>query len=239
MCYKILYIQGEIEMKKIVILLLAITLAACSSPAAQTAQPAAVAIEPSATPVVVVQTVVVAASPAPTEVPPTTVPPTAVPPTPLPPVVVTVVVQPTQNAAAQPAPTQASGNAPVALDIALGRGVFTNMTMSSNAFTLRCAPRDITFNVTTPNIDIKDVVFYYRIVDIKRQYPKEWTPFGKMVANGNGNFTLTFTGENVKPDFRLDGSWFEFQFVGLAKSGDVVDRSDKFENLVKYTFDCP
>ena len=227
-------------MKKIVILVLAIALAACSSPAAQTAQPAAVAVEPSATPVVVVQTVVVAASPAPTDVPPpTAVPPTAVPPTAVPPVVVTVVVQPTQEAAAQPAPTQASGNAPVALDNALGRGVFTNMTMSSNAFTLRCSPRDITFNVTTPNIDIKDVVFYYRIVDIKRQYPKEWTPFGKMVANGNGNFTLTFTGENVKPDFRLDGSWFEFQFVGLAKSGDVIDRSDKFESLVKYTFDCP
>jgi len=60
-----------------------------------------------------------------------------------------------------------------------------------------------------------------------------------MTANGNGNFTLTFSGESVKPDYRLDGAWFEFEFVGLAKSGNVVDRSDKFQQLVKYTLDCP
>jgi hypothetical protein len=225
-------------MKKIVILLLAVVLAACSTPAAPTEQPAAVAVEPSATPVVVVQTVVVEATQAPTEVPPpTAVPPTVVPPT-VAPVVVTVVVQPTQQAPAVVSDTPA-GNGTIALDNALGRGVFTNMTMSSNAFTLRCSPRDITFNITTSNIDIKDVIFYYRVVDVKRLYPSEWKAFGKMVANGNGNFTLTFTGEDIHPDIRLDNSWFDFQFVGLAKSGDVIDRSDKFEQLVKYTFDCP
>jgi len=157
-----------------------------------------------------------------------------VPPT-VAPVVVTVVVEATQPA---PAVT-ADGNAPIALDVALGKGVFTNMTMSGNAFTLRCAPRDITFNITTTNADIKDVVFYYRIVDFKRLYPKEWKAFGKMVADGSGNFTLTFTGEDVHPDWRIDGSWFEFQFVGLAKSGNVVDQSEKIEELVKYTYDCP
>jgi hypothetical protein len=192
--------------------------------------------------VVVVQTVVVAASPAPTDVPPTAVPPTAEPPTAVPataaPVVVTVVVQPTAQAPAVAADTP-SGNGPIPLDTALGRGVFTNMTMSSSNLTLRCSPRDITFNVTTQNGDIKDVVFYYRIVDLKRLYPKDFVAFGKMTANGNGNFTLTFSGDSVKPDYRLDGSWFEFEFVGLAKSGNVVDRSDKFQNLVKYTFDCP
>lgn len=218
-------------MKKVVILLLAVVLAACSTPAVPTEQPVAAIIEPSATPVVVVQTVVVEATQAPTEIPP----PTAVPPT-VAPVVVTVVVQPTQ-AVAQPA--QPSGDAPIALDNALGRGVFVDMTMSSNAFTLRCSPRDITFNVTTPNVDIKDVVFYYRVVDVKRLYPSEWKAFGKMTANGNGNFTLTFTGEDIHPDIRLDGSWFDFQFVGLAKSGDVIDRTEKIEELVKYTFDCP
>jgi len=224
-------------MKKIFIVLLAVVLAACSAPAAPTEAPTAAPVEPSPTPVVVVQTVVVEATQAPTEVPPpTAVPPTAVPPT-VAPVVVTVVVQPTQPAAVAVVDTPSTGA--ITLDTALGRGVFNNMTMSSNAFTLRCAPRDITFNVTTPNLDIKDVVFYYRIVDLKRLYPSEWKAFGKMVANGNGNFTLTFTGENIHPDIRIDGSWFDFQFVGLSKSGNVVDRSDKFEQLVKYTFDCP
>jgi hypothetical protein len=221
-------------MKKVVILLLAVILVACSAPAAPTEQPVAAVVEPSATPVVVVQTVIVEATQIPTEVPP----PTAVPPTAAP-VVVTVVVQPTQEPA-QAQPTQApAGDAPIALDEALGKGVFTNMTMSSNTLTLRCSPRDITFNITTPNIDIKDVVFYYRTVDLKRLYPKEWKAYGKMDANGNGNFTLTFSGEDVRPEWRLDNSWFEFQFVGLAKSGNVVDQSQKLEELVKYTFDCP
>jgi len=220
-------------MKKLFILLLAVVLVACSAPAAPTEQPVAAVVEPSATPVVVVQTVVVEATQAPTEVPP----PTAVPPTAAP-VVVTVVVQPTQEAAVQPT-TQPAGDAPIALDNTLGKGVFTNMTMSSSNLTLRCAPRDITFNITTPNIDIVDVVFYYRTVDLKRLYPKEWKAYGKMDANGNGNFTLTFSGEDVNPDWRLDNSWFEFQFVGLAKSGNVVDQSQKIEELVKYTFDCP
>jgi hypothetical protein len=213
-------------MKKVAILLLVIALAACSTPAAPTEQPVAAVVEPSATPVVVVQTVVVEATQAPTDVPP------------LAPVVVTVVVEATQApAVVQPAP--ASGDAPIAIDTALGRGVFANMTMSSNAFTLRCSPRDITFNITTPNIDIVDAVFYYRVVDNKRLYPSEWKAFGNMVANGNGNFTLTFSGEDIHPDLRQDNSWFDFQFVGLAKSGDVVDRTEKIEQLVKYTFDCP
>lgn len=222
-------------MRKIILFTLALVLAACSSPAAPTEAPAAVVAQPSQTPVVVVQTVVVPATAAPTDVPPPTpVPPTAEP------VVVTVVVQasPVPPTAA-PADASANANAPIALDPALGRGVFSSMTMSSAAFTLRCFPRDITFNVTTPNLDIADVAFYYRIVDLKRLYPSEWKAFGKMNADGNGAFSLTFSGEDVNSNLRIDGSYLDFQFVGLSKSGDVVDRSEKIQELVKYTFDCP
>lgn len=223
-------------MKKFVILMLAALLAACASPVPT--EQAAIPPEPTQTPAIVIQTVVVEATQAPTDVPPPTeVPPTAAP------IVVTVVVEPTQaplQAAPTQAPaTQASGNALISLDNALGRGVFTNMTMSSSNLTLRCAPRDITFNITASNPAIVDVVFYYRIVDLARLYPSEWKAFGNMKSTGSGNFTLTFSGENVNPSLRLDGSWFEFQFVGLAKNGNVVDRSEKFESLVKYTFDCP
>ncbi|HKI52817.1 MAG TPA: hypothetical protein VJ987_01735 [Anaerolineales bacterium] len=215
-------------MKKIAILFLAVALAACGAPAAPTEQ--AVAPEP-AEPVVV--TVVVEPTQAPAE------PATAVP---AEPVVVTVVVEATQVPAAVAPPTEApaaGADAPIALDNALGKGVFTNMTMSSDNVTLRCFPRDITFNITTSNNAIVDALFYYRIADIDRLYPSEWKNFGKMTANGGGNFTLAFKGEDVNPDVRIDGGWLDFQFVGLAKSGDVVDRSQKIESLVKYTFDCP
>lgn len=212
-------------MKRFAILSLAVILAACGSPA-PTEQ--AVAPEP------VVVTVVVEPTQAPAE-------PTVAP---AEPVVVTVVVEATQMPPAAAPPTAAPAasadpNAPIALQDALGRGVFTNMTMSSDHFTLRCAPRDITFSITTPNTSIDDVVFYYRVADLERLYPSDWRAFGSMTKNGNGNFTLKFTGENIHPDLRIDGSWFDFQFVGLAKSGNVVDRSDKIESMVKYTFDCP
>lgn len=223
-------------MKRIIFLLFAsaLALSACASPV-PTEPPAAAPPEPSPTPVVIVQTVVVEPTQQPTDVPP----PTAVPPTPQP-VVVTVVVEPTQAPVVQQASAStADPNAPITLDPVLGRGVFTNMTISSANLTLRCAPREIVFNVTTPNLDIKDVLLYYRVVDLKRLYPSEWKAFGKMIPNGNGNFTLTFSGESVHPNLRIDGSWLDFQFVGLAKSGNVVDRSEKIESQIKYTFDCP
>jgi len=217
-------------MKKLVILLLVFVLAACGAPAPAPTEAAAPA---PAEPVVV--TVVVEPTQAPAEPAPTQAPAE--------PVVVTVVVEATQPPAPAAAPTEApaqpAASDVITLDNALGRGVFTNMTMTSNNVTLRCFPRDITFNITTPNGSIKDVMFYYRMADLDRLYPSEWKAFGEMVANGNGNFTLTFKGEDVHPDLRIDGGWLDFQFIGLAKSGDVVDRSDKFESMVKYTFDCP
>jgi len=210
-------------MKKLAIVLFAVVLAACGAPAAAPTEQA-VAPEP------LVVTVLVE---------PTQVPPTAAP---AEPVVVTVVVEATQAPAAAAPPTEAPAadpNAAIPLDNALGKGVFTNMTMSTSNFTLRCAPRDITFNITTSNTAIDDVIFYYRVADLARLYPSEWKAFGSMTKNGGGNFTLTFTGEDVHPNLRVDGSYVDFQFVGLAKSGDVVDRSEKIESLVKYTFDCP
>lgn len=221
-------------MKRLLILLLAVALASCSSPI-PTEQPIAAPPEPTATPVVVVHTVVVEPTQAPTEPPsPTEAPPTAAP------VVVTVVVeQPTSAPANQSASDQPAVNSPITFDNALGKGVFTNMTVSSANLTLRCSPREITFNVTTPNSDIRDVLLYYRVVDLKRLYPSEWQTFGKMTAVGNGNFTITFSGEDVHPNLRIDGSWLDFQFIGLARSGNVVDRSEKIESQVRYTFDCP
>jgi hypothetical protein len=214
-------------MKKIAILVLAIVLSACGAPAAAPTEQA-VAPEP------VVVTVVVEPTQAPAE------PATAVP---AEPVVVTVVVEATQVPAAVAPPAEAPAssdpNAPIALEDTLGKGVFTNMNMSSSNFSLRCFPRDITFDVTTSNNAIDDVVFYYRVTDIDRLYPTEWKAFDSMDKNGGGNFSIKFTGENIHPDLRIDGSYLDFQFVGLAKSGDVVDRSQKIESLVKYTFDCP
>jgi hypothetical protein len=222
-------------MKKFLLLFLVVMLTACGAPAAATEQPVVAPPGPSATPVVIVQTVVVEATQAPTEVPPTAIPPTAIPPAAAP-VVVTVVVEPTQQAPALVADTS---GAPIALDNTLGKGVFVNMTMSSNSLTLRCSPRDITFTATAYDpLTVVDAEFYYRIVDLKRLYPSEWTRVGKMQSDGKGNFSIVFSGEGVHPSLRLDDSYLDFQIVGLNKGGGRVDATQKIEGLIRYTFDC-
>jgi len=219
-------------MRKFFVLFMVLVLAACGAPAAPTEQPVAAPPEPTQTPVVIVQTVVVEPTQAPVE-------PTQAP---AEPVVVTVVVEPTQAPAVVAAPTEApatDGSAPIALDNVLGAGVFINMTMSGNAFTFRCFPRDITFNITANNTDIKSALLYYRMVDKPDAlYPSEWKNAGEMVDNGGGNFSIVFSGEDVDASLRLDEAWFDFQFIGLNKGGGVVDRTQKIERLVTFKKDC-
>jgi hypothetical protein len=178
-------------MKKYAILVLAIVLlTACASPV-PTEQSVAAPPEPTATPMVVLQTVVVEATQAPTEVPPTEVPPTAEP------VVVTVVVEATQPPAVQPpaATAETSGNL-VTVDDALGAGWFVNMTRTGNNLSLRCQLyKEITFSVKPTTSDIKIVDFYYRIQDKSTGAVFDWQNAGRMIPDANGNFVIVFSGD--------------------------------------------
>jgi len=230
-------------MRKIIVLLLALTLAACAAPPVTPTQaPTEAVIQPTQTAAVIVQTVVVTVIPTelPTEVP--TQVPSA---TPLPP----TEVLPTQQAATEPPASAAtsasaqaadSGSGPLPLDSAMGGGWFTNMTLTSKAFSLRCQPsRQITFSVTPSDPSITQTDFYYRIEDRATGAVFDWQGPRRMSADGNGNFTLVFTGEDVNQNFRKPNAWFDFQFVGLNKSGARVGNSEKIVQQVSYTFDCP
>lgn len=228
-------------MKKILIIFLALILAGCgvAAPAEPTEPPAGALPEPSQTPVVMVIT----ATSAPTDV--ATLEPlptyTALP-------TYTVPAPPTDAPAQQPAPTEAVAAAPtqapaeggpIKLDDNLGKGVFNSMTVTDDQLTLRCTPREITFTITSMNPDIRDALFYYRTVDFKRLYPGEWTNAGPMDKLGNGVYQIVFSGEDVNPNLRLDEGFLDFQFVGLNKGGAAIDRTQKFESLIKYYIDCP
>lgn len=231
-------------MKKLLILLLAVILAACSSAptAAPTEPPAPTVEQPSATPVVVVQTVVVEATQPPTLVPsPTAEPPTAVPASPTA-VVVTVVVEATQ--AVQPvAPTSApvdTSNGLITIDPNLGAGWFTDITLTKDVLALRCQiNKQITFSVKPLDANIAQVDFYYRIVDRSTGSAFDWQNAGRMPPDVNGNFVRVFSGEDVNANFRKPNAWLDFQFIGMSKSGGVVGRSEKIEQKVTYSLDCP
>jgi len=221
-------------MKKHVILVLAfVLLTACASPV-PTEEAAAVLPEATTTPVVVVQTVLVESTQAPTEVPPTEVPPTSAP------VVVTVVVEATQPPAAQPpAATAETSGGLVTADNVLGAGWFVNMTRTGNNLSLRCQLyKEITFSVTPTTSDIRFVDFYYRIQDRSTGAIFDWQNAGRMIADANGNFVIVFSGEDVNANFRKPNAWLDYQIIGSSSSG-VMGRSERIIQQVNYSNDCP
>ncbi len=212
-------------MKNLFFVLLAVLLAACS--ASPTAQP--VAPEP------VVVTVVVEPTQAPQQPEPIVVT-VVVPPSPVP--AQPTAVPQTQAAVSTSADTTAANQ--IVLDELLGKGVFSNITLSGNEFSLRCVTREMTVTATASLVDIEEAELFYRMVDLpKALYYSEWRSAGKMKELSAGVFSMVLTGETVHPDLRLDPGWFEFQLVGLNKGGGVVDRTQKIEQLVTYRINCP
>jgi hypothetical protein len=186
----------------------------------------------------VVETVMVTVLPtqAPTEVPSVTPPPlptaTAVPAT-------QAIPTDTQPPAQVLAPTEATGGL-IPVDDVLGAGWFVEMTRTRNDFALRCQlTKEITFSVKPAHPDITQVQFYYRIEDRVTGSVFDWQNAGKMLQDANGNFNILFSGDNVNANFRKPNAWFDYQFVGLSKSGGVIGRSEKIVQQVSYTFDCP
>ena len=220
-------------MRKLVLLMLALVLAACGAPpAAATVVPTEVVAQPTQTAMVVVETVFVTVVPTdmPTEVPsatpqpaPTEVLPTAVPPT---------------QAVAAPTEAVASGG-PITVDDALGAGWFANITRSRNDFSLRCQlNKEITFTVKALDPNITQVDFFYRIQDRDTGAVFDWQNAGRMIAGADDTYTLVFSGEKVSANFRKPNAFLDYQFAGSNSSG-VVGRSEKIERQVTYTFDCP
>ncbi len=225
-------------MKKALTITLAFLLAACG-----VVQPAQ-----QEQPTPIVQTVVVVAT---TEAaPPTAISlPTQAPtftplPTETPTTAPTNTPEPTATTAQQQAvaaSTDASGLVPVNVDNALGKGVFTNITFSSDKLTLQCFPREIEIKMTAALPEITRVEMYYRIVDAPSGlYPSEWMLVGNLGTDNKGTFYTTFAAEAINPNFRgLDNAWIDFQFVGINKGGAAVDRTQKIERLVNYYKACP
>lgn len=193
--------------------------------------------------------------------------PTAAPPTPVPPtaevIVVTVEVpmevtaeqaaapEPTATQPPAPAPTEApateappteaappADNGLLTTDSTFWGGYFKDVTYSSDSFSLRCQPKEVTITATATDPYIVDVDLYYRIEDRQGTYITEWKNTGKMKSTGNGVFTKTISGEDIHPDLRKALAWFDFQLVGLNKQADAVGRTEKIIQLITYTIDC-
>lgn len=207
-------------MKKLIFGFLLLTLSACS--AAPTAAPVA------PQPIIVNVTVVAPVAPAVAEAPTVAA---AAPATEVP-----------TNAPAEPTATSAPViEATPTSPPAVGADVFGNFNRSGDSFSLKCSPSAVTFSVTSLNAYIVKTQFYYRMIDKLNSIPSQWYAAGDMDSDKKGNFSIEITALEVNPDVRFDHGWFEYQFVGLNKTGDVVGRTSKelFAKQVTFTKDCP
>ena len=229
-------------MKKSSLLLLIVTVAlsACSAIGLNPA-PEVAPTELPPTPQIVIATVVVTAAPAEVLAPPTPLPsvtplpPTVPPPTQEPP----PAQEPVQSVPQQAAPAAALASGTINVDQSLAGQVFTNISFSGDRFALKCNPKEISFDLTATDVYITRVDFYYRIRDKHSTYVPEWSLGGTLQTDGGDHFWMTYSGEAVNADNRKEQGWFDIQFVGLNRYGNVVGRSEKIEGLITYMTNCP
>ena len=228
-------------MKKFFVLTIVFILAltACDSMTAPTEAPAEepTTVPPTAEVVVVTVEVpveVTSEAPAPTPMPTATLPPapepTQAPPTEAPP----AEAPPTEA----PAADSSSSEGPFTVASNLWSPYFRDVTYSSESFSLRCYPGEVTFSAVATDPYIVDVELYYRIEDRQSISITEWKNYGKMDVLGDGKYSLTLSGEDIHPDWRKHLAWFDFQLIGLNKGGAAVGRTEKIVKMITYTIDC-
>jgi len=67
-----------------------------------------------------------------------------------------------------------------------------------------------------------------------------WKGLGQMNGDKNGNYTMDVNTSKLSPDLRTSAkSWFDYQFVGIAKDGNSVGNSGIISQQVLYLKDCP
>jgi len=211
--------KGDL-MRRFLFPALVLLLSSCAGPA-----PATASSESSPTPIVIVQTVLVTS-----EVPAAAVPSATVSvPATLPPVA----------QSATPGATSAVGApGPITIPASFYGPVFTNVTVSTDTFSLRCAPKEITFDLTSGDIYITQVDMYIRVRDKHSLDVPNWNWSRTLETDGLAHFWVTLKGEDVPPDSRKDQAWFDFQFIGISKNGGVIGRTEKIKDQVSYTIDC-
>ena len=219
-------------MKRLTLILLVTLLAGCGvlQPVPPTPQPTPVP----PTPQVILATVLVTVIP--TERPTMVPVPTN---TPLPTLALPTGTPAVESTPATEAPASGAEGS-VTVPPSFYGSTFSKIVFSDDSFSLRCeGHQSITFDLTASDIYVAAVEFYYRIHAKGSTDVPDWSRGGTLQGDGGGHFFLTYNADQVAPDNRKANGWFDIQFVGLNKLGQVVGRTEKIVELVTYTLDCP
>ena len=210
-------------MRSIILLGLAFVSSACSGPA-----PAGIGSDSVPTAIVIVHTVVVTAVETAAGASPTVSATSTLLP-----------VSPAATLAATLAGTSALATGePLTIPASFYGPVFTNITVSTNTFSLRCPPKEITIDAITGDSRVTQVDMYIRVRDKHSEDIPNWSWSRTFETDGQSNFWVTLKGEDVPPDLRKAQGWFDFQLIGIGKNRAVLGRTEKIKDQVSYTIDC-
>ena len=127
---------------------------------------------------------------------------------------------------------------PIAIPASFNGKSFSNMSVSGDIFSLRCEPKEISFDVTTTDVYITQVDLYIRLRDKHSTFVPNWGWGRTLKTDGLYHFWITIHGYDVPPDLRKKQAWFDFEFVGMNKFGDAIGRTEKITDIVSYKIDC-
>ncbi len=222
-------------MRKILFLTLALMLAGCG-----VVQPVQ-----QEQPTPVIATVLVTVIPPTEAAPPTAIQLPTQAPTEIPTLAPTATLEPTALPQPISQPPNSSAGAsdltPVHVSNILGKGVFADITFSSDRITLNCYPREFEITMRAIHPDVTRAEMFYRVLEAPTYFRySDWYLVGNLNTDGKGNFFITFKATDIIGDWRvLDEGIVEFQFAGINKGGGVVDRTQKIEKMVTYYKNCP
>lgn len=212
--------EEKFRMRKIIFVISILVLTGCAAiPTALTAD------QNNPTPIVVVQTVLVTPPSDTSQLNTATEAPAQA-----------LVTQQSQVFGTQPAVIPVTG--PIAIPASFNGKGFTNLGVSGDKFSLRCEPKQISFDATTSDVYITQVDLYWRLRDKHSTFVPNWSWGRTLETDGLYHFWITISGSDIASDLRKHQAWFDFEFVGMNKTGDAMGRTEKITNLVSYTIDC-
>ncbi|MFN8381475.1 MAG: hypothetical protein U0V02_06030 [Anaerolineales bacterium] len=108
----------------------------------------------------------------------------------------TVAAAATNTAAPAAAAVQSSDLTPVYVDNVLGKGVFKDITFSSDKITLNCYPREFDITMTALHPDVTRAEMYYRVLEAPSFFRySDWYLVGKRTQTVKVVSTRTFKAE--------------------------------------------
>lgn len=117
--------------------------------------------------------------------------------------------------------------------------LFSKISHSTDVLHIQCDPLEIIFDITVKDMNVKGVVFYFRVKDKVTGLSSDWLIGGNMRPVGNNMYEFIFRANTIPLDARYNEAWVQYQFVGIDQDQQSIDHSQIFSEDITFTPRCP